>query len=47
MKKAKRICYDKQILESDSEVETSWRGSKGSWVFSKSVSIVGCLIIPD
>jgi hypothetical protein len=47
MKKAKRICCDKQILESGSEVATSWRGSKDSWVFSKTVSIVGCLIIRD
>jgi hypothetical protein len=47
MKKAKRICCDKQMLESDSAVETIWRGGKDSWVFSKTVSIVGCLIIHD
>jgi hypothetical protein len=47
MKKAKYVCCDKQTLESDSEVETSWGGSKDSWVFSKTVSIVGCWIIHD
>ena len=47
MKKAQRIYYDKQILESDSEVKISWRGSKDSWVFSKIVSMVGRLIIHD
>jgi hypothetical protein len=40
MKKAECICYDKQMLESDSEVNTSWRGSKDRWVFFKTVSIV-------
>lgn len=47
IKKAQRICYDKQVLESDSEIKVSWRGSKDSWVFSKTVSMVGHLIIHD
>ncbi len=47
MQKAEPVCYNKQLLESDSEVKTSWRGSKDSWVVSKTVSIVGCLIIHD